>query len=253
MRGLVLAVLLALPAAAQQAAVYLPPPGTGVSVGLSNQREIRGTFLGERDGAVWVGVDGGEVGLDPADIVTVRTQDNDDVEYRRRAARAGRDAGAWWALAQWAKERGLHGSAEDSARRVVELSPEHAGARALLGQEKIGGAWLEHDAAMKAKGFVPYGGDWLKREEYERLERERRAAREEERMELYLAIEEARVSAARMSQALPAHPPWWWAWWSFGVAPGEPDRGSTRYTVPLWRNQPFQPHFHEGYFRRAGF
>lgn len=251
MRGPVLAVLLALPAAAQQA-VYLPPPGSGVTVGLTNQREIRGTFLGEREGAVWVGVDGGEVGLEPADIVTVRAQENDDVEFRRRAARAGRDAGAWWALAQWAKERGLHGSAELAARQVVESSPEHAGARALLGQEKAGGRWLDHDAAMKAKGYVEYRGEWLKKEEAAALERERREQRREERMEELLLLQRAQAYAPpAVVLPYPALSPWWWN----QAVPilNQRDKGDTRYTVPLWRDQPFQPHFHEGYFRRAGF
>lgn len=255
MRGLVLAVALAalaLPAAAQTAAVYLPEPGTGVTVRLANEREMTGTFIGERDGAVWLGVDGGEVGLDPSDIVLVRKQENDDTEFRRRAARLGRDAAGWWGLAQWARQRALPGSAGEAARRVVELAPEHAGARALLGQEKVAGAWLDQDAAMKAKGFVPYQGGWIKREEFDRLERERREARQEERLDRYLALEEAKAYAPRPAVVHPyPYNPWWW--WEVPEMDQDGKRGRHRYTVPIPRDQPFQQHFHEGYFRRAGF
>jgi hypothetical protein len=243
---------LALPAAAQQGAVYLPDPGTGVSVRLSNEREITGTFIGERDGAVWLGVDGGEVGLDPSDIVLVRKQENDDTEFRRRAARLGRDAAGWWSLAQWAQQRGLPGSADEAARRVVELAPDHPGARQLLGQEKVGGAWLEEDAAMKAKGYVYHQGDWIKREEWERIEQGRREARQEERLDRFLALEEAKAYAPRPAAAYPypAYNPWWW---EVPEMDQNGKRGRHRYTVPIPRDQPFQQHFHEGYFRRAGF
>jgi hypothetical protein len=193
------------------------------------------------------------VGLDPADIVLVRKQENDDTEFRRRAARLGRDAAGWWALAQWAQQRGLPGSADEAARRVVDIAPEHAGARALLKQEKVGGAWLDEDAAMKAKGFVPYQGGWIKREEHERIERERREARQEERLDRYLALEEAKAYAPRPAAAVYPYPynPWWW--WEVPEMDQNGTRGKHRYTVPIPRGQPFQQHFHEGYFRRAGF
>lgn len=226
------------------AAPYLPPPGTGVTVRLENERELVGTFLGEREGVLWIGVDQGEIGLGPAQIVSVSQSENDDVEYRRRAARLGRDAGGWWALARWARERGLEGSAAAAAQRVIELQPDHAGARALLGQERVGGAWLERDEARRAQGLVEHGSEWLKPEQAEALERARREARHEERLDAYLELERRRLEAA--ATARPHWPlPWAYGWETVGLA-----SGGGSYTVLWRRREPFQPHFHEGYFLR---
>lgn len=257
MRGLVLAVmLLALPAAAQMGAVYLPPPGSGVRVTLANQRQVTGVFLGEREGAVWVGVDGGEVGLEPADIVMVRQEDNEDAEYRRRAAGLGRDADGWWALARWAQAHALPGSAEDAARRVVELSPEHPGARALLRQEKVGDAWLSGDDIPRAKGLTLYGGEWLKREEAAALEGESRARRREERLDELLALQRAQAGSPSLL-VLPL-PGGGSGWWNYAPIDGniespEAIKRKGPYTVPWRPLEPFAPSFHEGYFRRPGF
>jgi hypothetical protein len=184
--------------------------------------------------------------------VVVRARDNDDAEYRRRAERAGRDASAWWTLAQWAQAHGLPGSAGDAARRVVELSPDHAGARALLGEEKVGAVWLDKDAAMRAKGYVEYRGEWLKKDEAAALEQARRDERREERLDEYLALERARAPAPGYGAPAyyPAVPD---AWWLRVASPEADQRRQGPYTVPWRPQEPFAPSFHEGYFRRAGF
>ena len=115
-------------------------------------------------------VDQGEVGVDPATIVSIHEAPNTTSEYRRRAHLVSdKDEAGLWLLSQWAQDRGLTDSAQVAAQRTVKAAPEHAQARAFLGHEKRGGVWLDHEAAMQAKGMVSYKGEWIAQNSYERI------------------------------------------------------------------------------------
>ncbi|MCK6482134.1 MAG: HEAT repeat domain-containing protein [Planctomycetes bacterium] len=116
-------------------------------------------------------------------------------EYQARLAKVdGKDARGLYGLALWARRQGLEAEARDLAGKVVALDPSHEAARALLGEQRVGGdakepscspcsgasspqaAWKSGADLMAAKGFVNRGGKWLLRSEAEALDR--RADRE---------------------------------------------------------------------------
>jgi hypothetical protein len=154
--------------------------GTGVIVTLNEGREVKGVYLGRHDGAVWVGLDGGEIGLEPETIVKIVPAKTDDSEFlKRKVELAPNDKAGHWGLAEWALKQGLDSSAKAQALIVVGLDPDHEKARRLLRHERIDGVWLEHDDAMQAKGFVQYKGDWISKEQFSRIEAARIAAEEQ--------------------------------------------------------------------------
>lgn len=89
-------------------------------------------------------------------------------EYRKKAAAlADTDIAGHFALGQWALSHELTASARREFEKTVALDPNHEGARLQLGFEKVDGKWLAHDEAMRAKGFILDGGQWITKEEFE--------------------------------------------------------------------------------------
>lgn len=167
-------------------AVKYPAKGSAVAIELSNGSVLRGVYDGEREGAVWLKQDQGETGIEPATIASIRAEDNPTAGFRRRAAAVdSKDAAALWRLALWAGEHGLDDSAQDLARKVVKLEPDHGEARTLLGHHKVGGEWLDYEGAMQARGFVEHKGRWLSRESYERILRDQQEQESQERRSQY--------------------------------------------------------------------
>lgn len=153
--------------------------GQGVIVTLRTGALIEGIYHGDADGAIWVEVDGGDVGIEKDTIAGMSPiAKTASTEYKERAAALGaKDAAGWWELSMWAASKDLHGAAESAARTVLKIDPEHARARDLLGFEKVDGRWLQHDEVHRAKGLVLYERRWLTPQQVE--EAKARARQEE--------------------------------------------------------------------------
>ncbi|MEQ1917916.1 MAG: hypothetical protein ABL955_01845 [Elusimicrobiota bacterium] len=145
--------------------------GQGVTLTLNEDRVLKGTYLEEKDGAVWISIDQGEIGVDRETIVSMKAAPNDDSEFNARKAKlSAKDAAGHWRLVQWARSKGLESSAAAEAEIVIALEPTHAGAHGLLGHELYEGKWLPRDEALKAKGYIEYRGRWVSSEEYTKLD-----------------------------------------------------------------------------------
>lgn len=106
--------------------------------------------------------DGGQLEFPHAAVSEVVRAPNAEGEFRAREANLPpKDAGALWDLARFAAENGLLGRADRTARRVLALDADHAGARAFLGYERVFGEWLTGDALKRAKGWVRHEGTWM--------------------------------------------------------------------------------------------
>ncbi|MCU0727509.1 MAG: hypothetical protein MUE73_17260 [Planctomycetes bacterium] len=84
-------------------------------------------------------------------------------EYSARRARLDpRDAAAHVALSAWCSARGLGREAGELLAAAVKIDPDHAGARAALGQTRHGDRWMTAEEARAARlaaaGFVTVGG-----------------------------------------------------------------------------------------------
>ncbi len=78
-----------------------------------------------------------------------------------------------WALAQWCRKHRLTTQRKTHLQRVIELDPDHADARQLLGYSQIGGKWLTQDDVMQRRGYRRYKGAWKLPQQIELLERAR--------------------------------------------------------------------------------
>ncbi len=97
-------------------------------------------------------------------------------EYRKRRSRIARDdATGHFLLALWCRKMGLAREMKTHLERVLEIDPDHRGARSALGFEKVSDRWVAGEEALAAKGFVRRGGRWVLAEEaeYEDLVRSR--------------------------------------------------------------------------------
>ncbi len=88
-----------------------------------------------------------------------------EIYAERRARIRPGDAEGFFALARFCRENGLRREEQAALRSVVEISPDHAEARALLGEVKHRGEWLPRAAARTARlreaGFREVGGKYL--------------------------------------------------------------------------------------------
>ncbi len=135
--------------------------------------------VADRGDRIEVTTGDGVVSLRWRDVDVVRRDTTPADEFaERRAALAKDDAGALYELALWAERAGLVDESRACAARVAELDPEHTGARALLAQEQVDGAWLSGERLLAAKGFVRRDGAWVLKEEAEAADRRATPVRE---------------------------------------------------------------------------
>ena len=103
-------------------------------------------------------------------------------QLRFRLEQAGTDAAKLWEAHGWAKGAGFKDDLKDILERIVRQSPDDARARKLLGHEKIDGRWMtpadkaaheqqKKEEALRAKGLVPYGEEWVTPQEKEAREK----------------------------------------------------------------------------------
>ncbi len=215
-----LGLLLALPAAADE-------------VHLRNGAVFTGVV--REDGArVRVEMDSGSMSFLKIDVREIVRSDDPLKEFETRR-RSATDAKASYELALWARERGLTTRSQEQLRKVIELDPQHEGARKLLGFERIGERWLDGEELLAARGLIRHHGRWLPRETVERfkeqekeliIESDRRATEEKlasMRREVDLAkiaLERERLDLEKQRERETQ-----WSWW--GPAP--------LYNVPVYR------------------
>ncbi len=81
-----------------------------------------------------------------------------------------------WALAEWCRAHGLDQLRRQHLRRILDLEPDHAGARQALGYTQVRGQWVTQDEFMRQQGYVLYRGKWQLSQQVELAEAERRSA-----------------------------------------------------------------------------
>jgi hypothetical protein len=128
-----------------------------------------------------------------------------EFEARMKALSSG-DANGFYELGKWAASKALKDQAQKAWNRAIQIDPEHAGAREALGHRKYNGKWYDAEGYKKAveglvewhgqwvtpgdrdlleQGFVKNEkGEWVRKEDLERQEGEKKEAEERERQRL---------------------------------------------------------------------
>lgn len=172
-------------------------------VRLKNGSVLEGTVK-EEGSRVTIDLGSGVLTLDRSDIESI-SRPNETVQAydRRLEGLSPDDLDGKVQLALWARLHGLQSRSERLLRSVLELNPNHEGARTALGYVNYKGAWLTPDEHKAALGLVRYGGEWMSADAAARMRkidqelalgRQREAGEQERRME-ELQLERARLGA----------------------------------------------------------
>lgn len=119
---------------------------------------------------------GGTITLNRRQVQEIRRPSPHLAEYERRAEAMESSAEANWELAQWCEQHDLEPQRLLHLYRLIELEPNHAEARRLLGYIHVQGQWSRPGALRRAEGFERYRGKWRSRQEIQLIE-EREAAK----------------------------------------------------------------------------
>lgn len=119
----------------------------------------------------------GRLVIDRSEVVATKAESPAETEYRRRAPTVSDTVEAQFALASWCRDNGVAEGMRRHLRRVLELAPDHAEARMLLGYQQVDGRWMTRDDVLVARGLVRWRGSYRTPQEVALLEAaERREA-----------------------------------------------------------------------------
>jgi len=105
--------------------------------------------------------DGSKLILQRDQFRTWKAEAADLPEYRARLERTTATVDSQWTLTEWCREKKLKSEAEVHARMVLELDPEHEGARRLLGHQNIRGRWQDPEENQRRQGKVKVNNAWV--------------------------------------------------------------------------------------------
>jgi hypothetical protein len=112
-------------------------------VHLKNGRTLEGEVT-DRGDKIDIKMAIGSTTVSKDDVESIESEKGAAIEYQEKAAAlAADDAEGHFQLVRWCQERGLKDEARAELLKVIATSPDHAGARALLGHVKVGGAWVD--------------------------------------------------------------------------------------------------------------
>ena len=116
---------------------------------------------------------GGQITLDAAQVVKVEIS-SAQTEYEKIRPQFPDTIDGQWKLAEWCRDRQLTAERKKHLQRIIELDPNHAEARRLLGYAKINGRWTTQSEGMAKDGYVFYKGRWRLPQEIELEESKRK-------------------------------------------------------------------------------
>jgi hypothetical protein len=119
-------------------------------------------------------VSGGQVTLDAAQVKTVRRQSASEIKYDHIKASYPDTIDGQWKLSEWCRDNGLSTQRKVHLERILELDPDHAAARHLLGYMHTHGRWMTQEMLMTERGYLRYKGRWVLPQEMEILEQQRK-------------------------------------------------------------------------------
>ncbi len=119
---------------------------------------------------------GMEIVLPRSAVKKVEHQRPEKLQYERIRPRYPDTVEGHWKLAQWCREHNLLAEREKHLRRILQLDPNHAEARRLLGYARQGDQWTSHEEKMRADGYVLYKGKWMLPQRVRLLEEQKKIA-----------------------------------------------------------------------------
>jgi hypothetical protein len=116
---------------------------------------------------------GGRAAIPRSQVSRVDSTSAAEAEYAKLARGSADTVEAHWKLAEWCRQRKLRELAQRHLTRILQLEPDHAQARAILGFRKKNGEWMTRDEVMESRGMVRYEGKYVTRQHVELLNRQK--------------------------------------------------------------------------------
>jgi len=149
-------------------------------------------------GKVVVELESGAIALASDSVIAIEPGESPVQRFEARRAQLERsDLEGRLALAGFCRDHGMREQERTLLLEIIDLSPDHAEARARLGYVRTDAGWITREEQLRAQGMVQHDGQWVSREH----------ALELERLQAQVAIaehrrEQARVELARTQLAL---------------------------------------------------
>lgn len=118
---------------------------------------------------------GGQVTLARAQVVKVVRESPAQAEYEKIRPSYPDTVEGQWELAEWCRAHRLLAARKTHLERIIELSPDHAQARRVLGYSLMEGRWVTQEQIMTERGYRFYKGQWRLPQEIEIMEDKRKA------------------------------------------------------------------------------
>jgi hypothetical protein len=104
---------------------------------------------------------GGQITLAASLVDSVQPVRPELAEYEKTRRHAPDTVAGQLQMAQWCKEHDLPAQRKTHLERVLQLDPDQADARKILGYRRYKSEWMTLDEEMTAKGYVKVGDRWL--------------------------------------------------------------------------------------------
>ncbi len=142
---------------------------------LSNGGRIEGTLndAASDDKQYVIDTSAGRMTLDRSQVERIDAATAGEKQYAALAKDSPDTVEAHWKLYEWCRSHKLRDEAQQHLTRILELDPNHAEARSLLGFRKQGDQWVTRDDVMAARGMVKYDGQYMTRQQVELLEKQK--------------------------------------------------------------------------------
>lgn len=141
-------------------------------VRLQRGGELRGELLEAESAATSIRtLSGARVIVDSEQIDFVQRRSLLVEEYVTRSRQIGETIEEHWNLAEWCRMNQLLDERREQLERILDLNPDHADARRILGYVEHQGRWMTREDMMAERGYVRHQGRWVTRQELDLLER----------------------------------------------------------------------------------
>ncbi|MBI2823406.1 MAG: HEAT repeat domain-containing protein [Planctomycetia bacterium] len=146
---------------------------------LNNGGRVEGTLANPdekpRDKYVIKTSTGGEITLRRDQVKEFHPTRPEEQEYEQIRPKYPDTVDGHFELAEWCREHKLLAQRKRHLERVIELEPDHAKARAMLGFSKVAGEWKTQDQVRRDRGYVQdKNGRWYLPQQIEENERQKK-------------------------------------------------------------------------------
>ncbi|MEC8336738.1 MAG: hypothetical protein VXZ84_01195 [Planctomycetota bacterium] len=117
---------------------------------------------------------GGQITLAATNVLEVVPQKPLHVAYTKKRVAAIDSVDAQLELAEWCRKNRLKQEQKYHLNQVLEIDPDHAEARGLLGYSLVEGTWMTREEKMKSRGYVRDGGRWVLPQEKQLREKQKK-------------------------------------------------------------------------------